>query len=61
MRKGLEIWKMPLCNGEEDAIHIILKYPETRRLREHLLSRKWQMINEELANKKIINCTNTIN
>jgi hypothetical protein len=29
-------------NGEEDAAHIILNCPETRKLREHLLSRKWQ-------------------
>jgi hypothetical protein len=49
MRKGLEIGRCPLCNGEEDAIHILLKYPETRRL-----------FNEELAYKKIINCTNTV-
>jgi hypothetical protein len=47
-----------LCNGEEEAVHILLKCPETRRLREHLLSRKWQIINEELAYKKNINCTN---
>jgi hypothetical protein len=59
MRKGLETGRCPLCNGEEDAIHILLKCPEIRRLREHLLSRKWQIINEELAYKKIINCTNT--
>jgi hypothetical protein len=31
-----------------DAIDILLKCPETRRLREHL-SRKWQIINEELS------------
>jgi hypothetical protein len=47
------------CNGEEDAVHILLKCPETRRLREHLLSWKWQIINEELAYRKI-NCTNTV-
>jgi hypothetical protein len=40
IRKGLEIRRCPLCNGEEDAIHILLKCPQTRRLREHLLSRK---------------------
>jgi hypothetical protein len=40
IRKGLEIGRCPLCNGEEDAIHILLKCPETIRLREHLLSRK---------------------
>jgi hypothetical protein len=38
--KGLEIGRCPLCNGEEDAINILLKCQETRRLREHLLSRK---------------------
>jgi hypothetical protein len=58
--KGLEIGRCPLCKGEEDAVHILLKCPETRRLREHFLSRKWQIINEELAYKKIINCTNTV-
>jgi hypothetical protein len=40
MRKGSEIGRCPLCNGEEDAVHIPLKFPETIRLREHLLSRK---------------------
>jgi hypothetical protein len=59
VRKGLEIGRCPLCNGEEDAIHILLKCPETRRLREQL-SRKWQTINEELSYKIIINCTNSV-
>jgi hypothetical protein len=40
MRKGSEIGRCPLCYGEEDAVHILLKCPETRRLREHLMSRK---------------------
>jgi hypothetical protein len=53
--EGFRGWKMTLRNGEEDAIHILLKCPETRRL-----SRKWQIINEEVAYKKIINCTNTV-
>jgi hypothetical protein len=39
MRKGLEIGMCPLCNAEEDVVHITLKFTETRRLREHL-SRK---------------------
>jgi hypothetical protein len=59
-KEGFRDWKIHLCNGEEDAIHIILKCPETRKLREHLLSRKWQIINEEITYKKIINCTNTV-
>jgi hypothetical protein len=49
----------PLYNEEEAATHILLKCPETRRLREHLLSRKCQTINGEIAYKIIINCTNT--
>jgi hypothetical protein len=60
VRKGLETGRCPLCNGEGDAIHILLKCLEISRLREHLLSRKWQIINEELAYKKIINCTNNV-
>jgi hypothetical protein len=44
--KSLEIGRCPLCKGEEDAVHILLKCPETRRLREQLLIRKWQTINE---------------
>jgi hypothetical protein len=59
VRKGLEIVRCPLYSGEEDAVHIILKCPETRRLREHL-SRKCQVINEQLTYKKIINCINTV-
>jgi hypothetical protein len=59
MRKGLEIGRCPLCIREEDAVHILIKCPGTRRLREQL-SRKLQIINEELAYKKIINCTNTV-
>jgi hypothetical protein len=58
--RGMKIGRCTLCNGEEDAILILLKCPETRRLREHLLSRKWQIINDELAYKKIINYTNTV-
>jgi hypothetical protein len=48
------------CNGEEEAIRSLLKCPEATRPREHVLSRKWQIINEELAYKEIINCTNTV-
>jgi hypothetical protein len=33
IRKGLEIGRCPLRNGEEDAVYILLKCPETRRLR----------------------------
>jgi hypothetical protein len=46
-RKGLENGRSPptAYNEEEDTVHILLKCPETRRLREHLLSRKWQTIN----------------
>jgi hypothetical protein len=37
--------KMPLCNEEEDDVHIILEFRETRKLRERLLKRKWLKIN----------------
>jgi hypothetical protein len=54
IRKGLEFGRSPLCNGEEGTVHILLKCPETRMLSGHLLSRKWQIINEELAYKKLL-------
>jgi hypothetical protein len=40
IRKCLETGRCRLYNGEKDAIHVLLKCPETRRLREHLLSIK---------------------
>jgi hypothetical protein len=43
-----------------EAVYILLKCLETRTLRENPLSRKWQIINEELEYNKIINCTNTV-
>jgi hypothetical protein len=39
-RKGLENVRCPLSNEEEDAVHILFKCLVTRRLKEHLLSRK---------------------
>jgi hypothetical protein len=41
-------------------VHILLKCPETSKLREHLLSRKWLTVKEEIACKKIISCTSTL-
>lgn len=55
MRKGLESGWCSMCNGEEDVVHIVLKCPETRKLREHLLSMKWLINSEEIPYKKIIN------
>jgi hypothetical protein len=58
--KGLDNGRCHLCKGEEDAVHSLLKCSETRRLKENLLSKNWHVIHEELAYKKIINCTNTV-
>jgi hypothetical protein len=58
-RNGLEKGRCLLCNEEEDTLHIILKCPEMRKLREHPVSRKWLTVNEEIACRKI-NCTNTL-
>jgi hypothetical protein len=59
-KKVLENVRCPLCNEEEDAMRILLKFPETRRLREHVLSRKWLKMNEEIAYKKSISCTTNL-
>jgi hypothetical protein len=43
-----------------DALHILLKCLETRKWREQFLSRKWVTANEEVAYKRILNCTNVV-
>jgi hypothetical protein len=42
----------------ESAIHILLKCPETNRCRYILPSNEWVKINEEVAYKKTIECSN---
>jgi hypothetical protein len=46
---------MTLCSKEEDAVHTLLKCPETMKLVEHLLSRKWLTVIEEIFLKKVTN------
>jgi hypothetical protein len=55
MRKGFEKGRCPLCSDDKDTIHM-----ETRKWREQFLSRKWLRLNEWIAYKKTINCTNII-
>jgi hypothetical protein len=45
-------------SGEEDAKQILLKCSETKKWREECVNSKWLSINEELACRKIISCTN---
>jgi hypothetical protein len=35
-------------------------YPERRKWAEQLLRRTWLIVNEEIAYKRIINCTNAV-
>jgi hypothetical protein len=44
--------------GNEDVKHILLGCPETKKSRMQFINKKWLCINEELAYKKIVNCTN---
>jgi hypothetical protein len=60
MRKGFDIGRYPLYSEDEDVVHIILKCSETMKWREQILSRKWFVVNEEIAYKKITNCTNAV-
>jgi hypothetical protein len=57
MRKESEKGRCPLCREDKDAVHILLKCSQTRKWREKLLSRKWFIVNEEVAYKKITNCS----
>jgi hypothetical protein len=60
IRKDFERGRCPLCLGEEDAKHILLKCPETKKWREQLVCSKWLIINEDIAYREIISCTNVI-
>jgi hypothetical protein len=55
IRRCFERGRCPLCLGEEDAKHIILKCFERR---EQYVNSNWLNINEDLAYKKIISCIN---
>jgi hypothetical protein len=56
LRRGSERGRCPLCLGRDDAKHILLKCPETRKCRESVSS-KWLNVNEDIV-YKIICCTN---
>jgi hypothetical protein len=48
--------RFPLCRGVKNAIHILLKCPETKSWRYQFLSAGWLKINEEVAYRKIVGC-----
>jgi hypothetical protein len=52
-RRGSVREKCPLCLGEEDAKHRLIKCPETKKWREKLCN-KWLIINEDVAYRKIL-------
>jgi hypothetical protein len=58
IRRGLEKGRCPLCGGEEDAKHILLKCKESKKWREEWANNNWPNINEDLVYNKIICCTN---
>jgi hypothetical protein len=58
IRRRFERGRCPLCLGEEDAKHILLKCSETKKWREECVNSNWLNINEDLAYRKIISCTN---
>jgi hypothetical protein len=58
IRRGFGRGRCPLYLEEEDAKHILLKCSETKKWKEECLNSKWLNINEDLAYRKIISCTN---
>ena len=55
-RKGREKDTWPLCQEEENMIHIFLKCKETQIWTDKFLNAKLLCIKEEIAYKKIISC-----
>jgi hypothetical protein len=45
---------------EEDANHILSKYPEIKKGKEEFICSKLLNVNEDIACKKTMNCTNVI-
>jgi hypothetical protein len=54
MRKGYEKGRCLVCREEGGILHILLKCSKTN------LSRKFLVINEHIAYKRIINCNNAV-
>jgi HKD family nuclease len=42
----------------EDTKHILLECPETKKWRTEMLCKRYLSINEEVAYKKMLSCTN---
>jgi hypothetical protein len=57
-RKGVEKGTCPLCLGKEDTKHILLECAETKNWRTEMLCKRWLDINEEVAYRKMLICTN---
>ena len=51
IRKSIVKGKCPLFKEEENVIHILLKYKETKRRRKQFLNDEWLHINEEISCK----------
>jgi hypothetical protein len=47
-----------LCLGKEDTKHILLECPETKTWRTEMLCKRWLDINEGIAYRKLLSCTN---
>jgi hypothetical protein len=58
IRRGFERGRCPLCLGEGDAKHVLLKCSQTKKWIEECVNSNWLNINEDLAYRKIISCTN---
>ena len=58
MRRNTDTGSCPLCLGEEDIIHILLDYLETRNWRIKFLYNKWLSMNVKLDDRKILRCSN---
>jgi hypothetical protein len=58
IRRGLEKGRCPLCWGEEDAKHILLKCIASKKWGKEWVNSNWSNMNEDLLYKKTVCCTN---
>jgi hypothetical protein len=57
-QEGIERRRCPLCLGEEEDKHALLKFPETKKWREEFVCSKWLNMGEDTEYRNIISCTN---
>jgi hypothetical protein len=56
IRRGFKRGMCPICLGNENTKHILLKCSKTNKWKEEFVCSKWLGVNEVIVHKEIIRC-----